>query len=160
MNSHMMEGKHSKRDSGHHEDEKVRQSAKHGDFDPLDGGKSNIAAGRMGGTTAEEANRSATLAERQHERGHTSTSTGVGAAGVGGIAGQSHSHAGTHGSHAHGDDGLLRGEKGTSSVGHNDRLSNPTSQTTGSDLGKKPSLMDRLNPMKDADGDGNKGFMS
>ncbi len=25
---------------------------------------------------------------------------------------------------------------------------------------KKPSLMDRLNPMKDADGDGKKGFMS
>lgn len=35
-----------------------------------------------------------------------------------------------------------------------------TSGTSGtSTTGKKPSLMDRLNPMKDADGDGKKGIM-
>ena len=31
--------------------------------------------------------------------------------------------------------------------------------TSSSTTGKKPSLMDRLNPMKDTDGDGKKGMM-
>ena len=33
------------------------------------------------------------------------------------------------------------------------------SGTTGTTTTKKPGLMDKLNPMKDADGDGKKGFM-
>ncbi|KAI4165387.1 MAG: hypothetical protein LQ342_000795 [Letrouitia transgressa] len=35
----------------------------------------------------------------------------------------------------------------------------PTSANTTTTTGKKPGLMDRLNPMKDADGDGKKGVM-
>ncbi len=53
--------------------------------------------------------------------------------------------SGTTGS-GYGTDGAMRG---TGSSG-----------TTGtSTTGKKPGLMDRLNPMKDTDGDGKKGFM-
>lgn len=88
--AHMMEGKHSKRDSGHHENEQLRQGAMHGDFDPLDGGKHNSAAGRLGGTTAEEANQRATMAEREHASGVGSKTAA--AAGAAGVAGQMRSH--------------------------------------------------------------------
>lgn len=99
---HMMEGKTSKRDS--HQDREVREAAMHGDFDPLDGGKHNTAAGRLGGV-------------------------GVG-------VGQSHS---------------------------GDKLGKETSTVSGTHATgtehKKASLLDKLNPMKDSDGDGKKGIM-
>lgn len=53
--------------------------------------------------------------------------------------------SGTTGS-GYGTDGAMRGTGSTGTSG--------TSTT-----GKKPGLMDRLNPMKDTDGDGKKGFM-
>ena len=56
-------------------------------------------------------------------------------------------NSGTTGT-GYGTDGAMRGT-GTTGTG--------TSGTTGT--GKKPGLMDRLNPMKDTDGDGKKGFM-
>jgi hypothetical protein len=47
---------------------------------------------------------------------------------------------------------------------HNDPLNSNTSHNRGDSgvdvqSGKKPSLIDRLNPLKDADGDGKKGLM-
>ncbi|KAF1970305.1 hypothetical protein BU23DRAFT_650307 [Bimuria novae-zelandiae CBS 107.79] len=124
---HMMEGKSSKCDSGHAENEKLRASAMHGDFDPLDGGHNNTAAGRLGSTAA--------------------------AAGAAGVAGQTHNQTGN-----------VRGVKEsrplkTTSSDHHGGLSSSSSVYSGAGLEKKPSLMDRINPMKDADGDGKKGFM-
>ncbi|KAL5407436.1 hypothetical protein PMIN03_007159 [Paraphaeosphaeria minitans] len=134
---HMMEGKTSKRDS--HQEHDVRENAMHGDFDPLDGGKHNTAAGRLGGTGA-----------------------GAGATGAGSLATgrdfQSHSQTGNvrgiEGHHVRKDDGQYSGDRlgqetsAVSSIGH----------TTGTEP-KKASLMDKLNPMKDVDGDGKKGIM-
>ena len=149
---HMMEGKHSKRDSGHHENEQLRQGAMHGDFDPLDGGKHNSAAGRLGGTTAEEANQRATMAEREHASGVGSKTAA--AAGAAGIAGQTRSHGNVRGVE---ESDRLRSE--TKLSDRHDRHSSSSSGASGAGLEKKPSLMDRINPMKDADGDGKKGFM-
>lgn len=135
----MMEGKTSKRDS-HHADEQVRQGAMHGDFDPLDGGKHNRHADRLGENAAER--------ELEHAAGHKSaTSTAAGAAGV---AGNTRSQTGN-----------VRGVDGVGAVGSDNlhRDSSVTSGTSGAGLEKKPSLLDRVNPMKDADGDGKKGFM-
>jgi hypothetical protein len=99
---HMMEGKTSKRDS--HQDTEVRHGAMHGDFNPLDGGKHNTAAGRLG------------------EAGE-----------VRGV-----------------QEGGMRGDRGVSG----------SDSSYASTEHKKPSLMDRLNPMKDSDGDGKKGVMN
>ena len=44
------------------------------------------------------------------------------------------------------------GDRSTTGTGYND-------STTGTGTYKKPGLLDRLNPMKDTDGDGKKGFM-
>lgn len=169
-----MEGKTSKRDSGHHENEALRKSAMHGDFDPLDGGKSNTAAGRLGGTSAEEANRNATLAEREHASGLGSKTAAGGLAGSGlserertsGLSGKTAgvgAGAGAAGLAAGQSHGNVRGveESGRShlSSDKHDRHSSSSSGTSGTALEKKPSLLDRINPMKDADGDGKKGFM-
>ena len=148
----MMEGKHSKRDSGHHEVETLRQGAMHGDFDPLDGGKHNTAAGRLGGTTAEEANQRATMAEREHAGGLGGKTAA--AAGAAGVAGKMRSSGNVRGVD---ESGALGSEKKLSD--RHDRHSSSSSGNSGAALEKKPSLMDRINPMKDADGDGKKGFM-
>jgi hypothetical protein len=42
---------------------------------------------------------------------------------------------------------------------HNDNVGTTGIDSTQSTTGKKPSLMDKLNPKKDADGDGKAGFM-
>ena len=55
-----------------------------------------------------------------------------------------------------------------SGLGHTGNTDGYGSSTTGSGLGntgttatgKKPGLMDKLNPMKDSDGDGKKGVMN
>ncbi|KAK7186594.1 allergen [Paraphaeosphaeria sporulosa] len=135
---HMMEGKTSKRDS--HQDHEVRESAMHGDFDPLDGGKHNTAAGRLGGA-----------------------GTGVGAAGVGagslasGRDYQSQSQTGNirgvEEHHIRKSDGLYTGDK----LGRETSSVSSTSHSTGTQP-KKASLLDKLNPLKDADGDGKKGL--
>ncbi|KAJ4354540.1 uncharacterized protein N0V89_006277 [Didymosphaeria variabile] len=144
---HMMEGKTSKRDSAHH-DQQVRDGAMHGDFDPLDGGKHNTSAGRLG-QTAEDANRHATMAEREHEHATGGRTAGLGAgAGAAGLAGNNHSHGNVRGV----EEGGLRGEKGA--LG-----SDRHGMESGAGMEKKPSLMDKLNPKKDSDGDGKKGFM-
>ena len=44
--------------------------------------------------------------------------------------------------------------RASDTTGYDSRATGPTGTT-----GKKPGLMDKLNPMKDADGDGKKGFM-
>lgn len=55
------------------------------------------------------------------------------------------------------------GARGTTGSGYGSNTTGTTgsgygSSTTGT-TGKKPGLMDKLNPMKDSDGDGKKGFM-
>lgn len=46
----------------------------------------------------------------------------------------------------------------TTGTGYGSSTSEYGSNTSGT-TGKKPGLMDKLNPMKDTDGDGKKGFM-
>lgn len=135
--THMMEGKTSKRDSVHHEAEDIRSSAMHGDFNPLDGGRGNVQAGRLEGQTAEDANRSA-------------TKDGVGAMGAGMGAGA----ARTGNARGVEDSGLLRGDKTSTSA-------NPFHKTTSSasPTKHKASFLDKINPTKDSDGDGKAGFM-
>jgi hypothetical protein len=110
---HMMEGKTSKRDS--HQDKEVREGAMHGDFNPLDGGKHNTAAGRLG---------------------ETGNVRGVEEGGI------------------HGDRGL----SGSNKLGAGAGAAAGTHHA-GTEQ-KKPSILDKLNPMKDADGDGKKGIMN
>jgi hypothetical protein len=53
------------------------------------------------------------------------------------------------------------GGLGTSSLTNPDGSSAArTSGSTGTGEHRKPSLMDKLNPKKDADGDGKAGFLS
>jgi hypothetical protein len=82
---------------------------------------------------------------------HTShTGTGVGAAGVG--AGHSAREA----------DSRLPGNGHPTSSTTTGHSSTTTTGTHGLEQTQshKPSLLDKLNPLKDADGDGKKGFMS
>ena len=61
-------------------------------------------------------------------------------------------HSGEHGDH--------RINSGTGRVGGTDATPIPTGHASPHDNGhKKPSLLDKLNPRKDADGDGKPGFM-
>ena len=76
--------------------------------------------------------------------GHHGTDTGTTGSGL----------TGHHGTGTDTTDSGLSGHRGagtgTTGTGYDD--------TTGT-TGKKPGLMDRMNPMKDTDGDGKKGFM-
>ena len=60
------------------------------------------------------------------------------------------------------NDGLVdssrRGTTGTGPMGTTNAGYENGSSTTGTTTGKKPSLLDRLNPMKDTDGDGKRGI--
>ena len=56
-----------------------------------------------------------------------------------------------------GTTGATRGQGTTGMTGNHGTTD--TTGTSGTTTGKKPSLMDRLNPMKDTDGDGKKGMM-
>ncbi|KAJ4296722.1 hypothetical protein N0V90_006770 [Kalmusia sp. IMI 367209] len=136
--THMMEGKTSKRDSAHHDMDKARSGAMHGDLNPLDGGRGNVQAGRRGGQTAEDANRSATRSERGIDG---VGATGAGAPHTGNIRGVE-------------DSGPLRGNNTSTST-------NPLPKDTTSTSTTKPkaSLLDKLNPSKDSNGDGQAGFM-
>ena len=66
---------------------------------------------------------------------------GSGATGTGSGYGSSHTGTGTG--------------YGSSNTGNGTGYGTPNTTATG----KKPGLMDKLNPMKDTDGDGKKGFM-
>jgi hypothetical protein len=96
--------------------------------------------------------------------GLSAASTGTRHEGTDGPIG---THSGTH-SHGiqdrskttRGADGVLRTEQPQaqhSGAGYG--TTNDQSTATGGSAYKKPSLMDRLNPMKDSDGDGKRGFM-
>lgn len=112
---------------------------------------SGLAGGVGSGTTQHQGASS-------HLHG-ANTTTGVGNTGTG-----SHLHGnntstgvgntGT-GSHLQGNQSATGAAIGTG-VGGN-KLSNTSS--SGTETTRKPSLMDKLNPRKDADGDGKKGFM-
>ncbi|ENH73982.1 hypothetical protein FOC1_g10011303 [Fusarium oxysporum f. sp. cubense race 1] len=104
----------------------------------------------------------------------SSTGTGVGAGAAAAAAGAAHSH---HQSRegAAAAPSMLEGNRGIgSNTGlheydqvktgglHNDPLNSQHARGdsgVGMQTGKKPSLIDRLNPMKDADGDGKKGLL-
>jgi hypothetical protein len=90
--------------------------------------------------------------------GLTGTSGSTGTTGMSGTTGNSGSHLGNTGTTGMtgttGNTGShLSNTRTTSSNGSH--LGNTTSQNNG----HKPSLMDKLNPMKDANGDGKAGFM-
>lgn len=76
-------------------------------------------------------------------------STGVGSA----SSTTGTSGSGLTGHHSGHHTGSGTGTTGTTGTGYDNSYD---SNTTG----KKPSLMDRLNPMKDTDGDGKKGVMN
>lgn len=80
------------------------------------------------------------------------------------FAGEPKAVGGTLGGHgAHGTTSLTEQEgHHNTSRGANTGVGTSVNTGTGSHTdttGKKPSLMDKLNPMKDADGDGKSGFM-
>ncbi|KAF2149728.1 hypothetical protein K461DRAFT_230117 [Myriangium duriaei CBS 260.36] len=92
---------------------------------------------------------------RHMGRHNGATGTGVTGSGASGLTGAT---TGTHqhGTHHHGTTGT--GVTGSSTTGSGLTGSN----TTGSgltDTTTKPSLLSRLNPLKDSDGDGKKGIM-
>jgi len=78
------------------------------------------------------------------------------------------------GAHTHSDGSHVSGIGASSSTGSSGMMGQSSTTTTTSSTGtagttglksttetkKGPSLMDRLNPMKDADGDGKAGFLS
>lgn len=67
-------------------------------------------------------------------------------------------HHNTHGTH--GTHGTHSSTHGTGAgVGTGTGLGSSTSHSSSNTTGTKPSLMDKLNPKKDADGDGKAGFM-
>jgi len=138
--ANMMEGHKGKRDSSH--DEELRVAAMHGDFDPLDGGKSNTGAaiGHLGSTnpTAEEANRTATRS--QGFSTDAPRTSNVSRTEEQDLRKSSATNEPSRQSNATVD----RGSK------------HPGSSASGT---SKVSFMDKLNPRKDADGDGKAGFL-
>lgn len=91
----------------------------------------------------------------KHGHGHDSTTHTSGVTGQqSGIAGQ---HGGITGQTT--NDHTLGGGHGTTgqNVGHNNHNTHDTTHANGKT--GKPSLMDKLNPKVDADGDGKAGFM-
>ncbi|KAH8651551.1 hypothetical protein BGZ60DRAFT_388228 [Tricladium varicosporioides] len=88
-------------------------------------------------------------------------------------SGGAHGHHGTSNigstSHAHGSHSAHTGPTagaagvgattGTAGTGVGSHAHNTTSNSSNTATSKKPSLMDKLNPKKDADGDGKTGFM-
>ncbi|KAF5693462.1 hypothetical protein FDENT_1997 [Fusarium denticulatum] len=111
----------------------------------------------------------------------SSTGTGVGAGAAAAAAGAAHSHHQNR-EGAAAAPSTLEGNRGIGSTNtaglnkpqtgeydqvktgglHNDPLNSQHSRGdsgVGMQTGKKPSLIDRLNPMKDADGDGKKGLL-
>lgn len=87
---------------------------------------------------------------REGERGLTGTSTGHHGSTGSGLTGSSTTGTGYGQNESTGErlsDDVREGERAT---GHD---------TTGTTEHKKASLLDKLNPMKDSDGDGKKGFM-
>ncbi len=81
------------------------------------------------------------------------TGTGLGSTGTG-----YDNSTGT--GHHHGTTGSGLGNTGTtgSGLGNTGSTGSGYDNTTGT-TGKKPGLMDRMNPMKDTDGDGKRGVM-
>lgn len=121
-------------------------------------GEPKAVGGTLGGKGAH-----GTTSLTENDRHHGTHGTGNGLTGSShegthtgnGLTGSSHnaSHTG-NGLTGSSRDGTQSGS-GLTGSSHNNTGSGTTTSTTG----KKPSLMDKLNPMKDADGDGKKGLM-
>lgn len=115
-------------------------------------------AGARGTTSLTDAESSRTGHGHHGSSTHTGTSVGNSGTSVGNngsSTGNTRSSIGNNGSSL-GNDGASTGNYGSSTDNY-DRSSAGRSST--STTGKKPGLMDRLNPMKDTDGDGKKGIM-
>jgi hypothetical protein len=111
--------------------------------------------GSLGGTTHDEAFMGCPQGKGIHEGasgGIQSSSSGV--EGSSTTTGMSSSTSGTSGL------GMSAGAGKTSTTHTGSSTGLGSSATSGSSAEKKPSLMDRLNPYKDADNDGKKGFLS
>lgn len=110
------------------------------------GGEPRSVGGTLGGAGARG---TTSLTENDSTRSGHHTGSHLGSTGTTGTTG-------TTGHHHH--NGAATGAgvgstTGTSGVG------STASRLDSADSGKKPSLMDKLNPKKDADGDGKAGFM-
>lgn len=132
-----------KRDS-HNVSSALKSEAAHGDYH----GKPNAFHGDLDAATAQRSNFSDPTTGRVgtdgpigHHTGHTDAALAGGAVGAG-LAGAQH-----HRKH--------RDSSSSSDSSIHDSTTHGTTTT-----GKKPSLMDKLNPKVDADGDGKRGFMS
>jgi len=93
--------------------------------------------------------------------------SGVGNSGALGSREQGLGHGATGHNHNGNTGNLGSGSTNDGAYGNNAGLTGSQGHGRGTDgngvndvTGKKPSLMDRLNPMKDADGDGKKGVMN
>ena len=127
-------------------------------YDGFEGEPKAVGSALGGGSTGTTGTTGTTgsgLTFHQGHHGHNDL-TGTGSAG----SGLTDSGTGTTGS---GLTGSGTGTTGSGLTGSGtgagyDRDYDNTTGTTGT-TGKKPGLMDRMNPMKDTDGDGKKGFM-
>ncbi|KAF2131659.1 hypothetical protein P153DRAFT_336156 [Dothidotthia symphoricarpi CBS 119687] len=116
-------------------------------YDAFEGVPKNIGAGAVGGFSA---------IQGDHKRDSHNISPALkGEAAHGDFHGKTHHdhHAGRVGT-----DGVIGGRtRRGSSTSSSDNESRRTTGTTAT--GKKPSLMDKLNPKVDSNGDGTRGFM-
>jgi len=125
----------------HHKRTASNSSYSSSDFDDTDNTKSNYKAAGIGAAAAP-------LAGGHHgtTTGASSNIPGAGTSGVGAMSGTASGHSAVPRSE--------RDEKHLGGTGR-DAAGYPVDSSTH----KKPSLLDKLNPMKDSDGDGKKGFM-
>merc|ERR1712144_94363 len=109
---------------------------------------------KQGGHLSGRDERTDAFAGEPHSVG--GTLGGAGAHGTTSLTGKDglHNTHGTHGTHS-----STHGTGTGAGVGTDTGLGSSTSHSSSSTTGTKPSLMDKLNPKKDADGDGKAGFM-
>lgn len=130
-------------------------------------GEPRAIGGTLGGGGA-QGTTSLTENERSTHGHHgTSNGTGVGSTGTSGIGsttghttGHTNGHTnGSHGTHTGATAGAAGVGAATGTAGTHGNHAHKTTSNTSDTTHKKPSLLDKLNPKKDADGDGKTGFL-
>ena len=98
--------------------------------------------------------------DRDGSRGLPGSGTGYASGTTGSGYGTGSTNAGPHSSNFENkmDPRVDSDRDGSRGVGSGTGYGSGTTGTTGT-TGKKPGMMDKLNPMKDSDGDGKSGFM-
>ncbi|KAI1266211.1 hypothetical protein F5Y18DRAFT_435147 [Xylariaceae sp. FL1019] len=136
----------------HHQSEMPRGAA-HGDFDPRDQGKEHRHESRSGnGVSNAAAGAAATaMAGREARRDEMTPASGLR---EGHREGHHHDHHRESGREGY----PTSGTTGTTGTTGKPSMLDVGDTTTAHRQTSKPSLMDKLNPMKDSDGDGKKGL--